>query len=912
MARVWSGGFELNSTTAGVEFTVITNGTIQSSVVRTGNYAGQITSLVSATARGFLYAFLNSAASGHRYFRVYLRVGTRPSADNTIITLSNTNANVSSGAVVNIKLSSTGTLKLFNSTTQIGSASAALNNDQWYCIELRYDTTGIAGTNVLDIRLNGVSFASATNLTVSNIMSLCVGGNLGAETQTQGNWYFDDLAVNDTTGSFQNSWIGEGSVIRLLPNAAGDNNQLGGAGVSTNYQNVDEITPDDATTHIDSISDSVGDIDEYNLASPGVHLTPNDTIRLVQVGFRFAGGATNNDSFVLRVKASSGGTVEESSTITPTGSAYATNAVSPPRNYPFTLYDLPGASTTAWTPADIETIQIGWKKSADNTAGARLSNIWLYVDSVKVDSELIAYSATGANSPADAPVNRVGVNETFATIRAGAGNQGGLETTTLDRIAALDASTTSNQYDQLHRSVLNFDTSSIPDNATITEAALFLWVNFKNNALGSNDLHISGHTPASTASVPATEFGNFGNTSFGSVAYADVITGQYTEITINSTGLAAINKTGVTSLGLRLEWDINNSTTGLVWASGATTRYEAYFADDATRKPRLVVRYSVPNSTTSTVQKSLKYAVRFATTLTKQLKYLVRTTAPTVQKSLTYRVRFATTITKQLQYRVRATLTQTKSLKYAVYTTRPTIQKTLRYFIKTSTTQTKSLVYRVRPTFTITKQLIYRVRFSQTITKQLKYSVRFSSTITKGLVYKVRRSFTQTKQLKYAVKTSSTLTKQLIYKVRPTYTITKSLRYVVVAPANSSTITKSLKYTVRRAFTITKQMVYAIRTTSSVTKSLRYAVRITRSPITKQLQYSIKTSSTQTKQLKYAIRRTTTLTKQSKYTVRFTAAITKSLTYYVVSSKLFAYNGSLSNKQGDLYNNNTSGLYNNR
>jgi len=53
MARVWSSGWELNNP-ASVEWTstIVSTGAISSSIVRSGLYSYQITSLVSATSKG--------------------------------------------------------------------------------------------------------------------------------------------------------------------------------------------------------------------------------------------------------------------------------------------------------------------------------------------------------------------------------------------------------------------------------------------------------------------------------------------------------------------------------------------------------------------------------------------------------------------------------------------------------------------------------------------------------------------------------------------------------------------------------------------------------------------------------------------------------------------------------------------
>ena len=89
MARVWSCGFELNNA-VGLEWDAIlaAGPVVQSTTVRSGAYAMQVTSLGSGTAKGLRFQYLAAEATSARYFRFYIRVGTRPSAENRILAFS--------------------------------------------------------------------------------------------------------------------------------------------------------------------------------------------------------------------------------------------------------------------------------------------------------------------------------------------------------------------------------------------------------------------------------------------------------------------------------------------------------------------------------------------------------------------------------------------------------------------------------------------------------------------------------------------------------------------------------------------------------------------------------------------------------------------------------------------------------
>ena len=217
-------------------------------------------------------------------------------------------------------------------------------------------------------------------------------------------------------------------------------------------------------------------------------------------------------------------------------------------------------------------------------------------------STLTVYPAAGAASPVDGPINEVNVDMTFATIRASAGNQGGLESTSLDRHAGIDGSTTTSQYKSMNRGFYDFDTSPIGTGQTISSSTFSLLGNFKTNGMGSGDIYVCANTVTSSSSLPSTDFPSVGSTSFGSITYANWLTSAtLNDFTLNASGIAAIAVSGITKLATRIDWDMNNTTTGLTWSSGGSSRYESWFADaGGTSRPKLVVVYA-PAAVASTV-----------------------------------------------------------------------------------------------------------------------------------------------------------------------------------------------------------------------------------------------------------------------------------------------------------------------
>lgn len=184
----------------------------------------------------------------------------------------------------------------------------------------------------------------------------------------------------------------------------------------------------------------------------------------------------------------------------------------------------------------------------------------------------------------DGNVNRTGVNESLAVIRAGAGT--GSSGTGQNISWQLSSSGSDPNYATLIRSILTFDTSAIPDTDTISSARLRLYANAKSDGLSGESSNNSKtvltlSSPAANNAIANSDFSQVGSTDLGrSDTQANITTSAYNDITLNATGLANISKTGVTPLGIRAAWDFDNTTTGITWASGQDQRILFNSADN--------------------------------------------------------------------------------------------------------------------------------------------------------------------------------------------------------------------------------------------------------------------------------------------------------------------------------------------
>lgn len=203
----------------------------------------------------------------------------------------------------------------------------------------------------------------------------------------------------------------------------------------------------------------------------------------------------------------------------------------------------------------------------------------------------------------DGVVARDGVDETFAVIRAGAGT-GFNDDAAVSDCPFLFNSTTSDQYQQMQRGIFLFDTSVIPD-GDIIESAIFAYDNQSKlneqtgqNAEGSRSVLVAS-TPASNIELADSDYGELGSVNFGEgPKQVDVVNFSYNDIALNASGLANINKTGISKFGTLYKWDFDNDETGLTWVSDAFQGTRYFFSDfvGTARDPKLTVIHNAAPS----------------------------------------------------------------------------------------------------------------------------------------------------------------------------------------------------------------------------------------------------------------------------------------------------------------------------
>lgn len=101
-------------------------------------------------------------------------------------------------------------------------------NNEWELIEVRL-RLGAGGTGEVEIRVNEVSLASNSGTLTGPSAETTMAGFWIENTQISGSTrinFIDNIAVNDTTGTVNNSWPGQGYVVLRVPQREGSTTEL--------------------------------------------------------------------------------------------------------------------------------------------------------------------------------------------------------------------------------------------------------------------------------------------------------------------------------------------------------------------------------------------------------------------------------------------------------------------------------------------------------------------------------------------------------------------------------------------------------------------------------------------------------------------------------------------------------------
>lgn len=187
----------------------------------------------------------------------------------------------------------------------------------------------------------------------------------------------------------------------------------------------------------------------------------------------------------------------------------------------------------------------------------------------------------------------------WTTLRAVTGSN--VDTTSATEAVFIGEFITGTSTYNLGHDIYTFDTSVLGSSATITSATFSVksTTSLGNGTETTNPANgaLVAASPANPASYVAADFSTLGTTRYcdTDVLRSSFANGSatYKDWALNASGIAAINKTGNTTFGIRPSNDFSNATapTQRSFATG-------YFAADATQtnRPKLVINYTIPSA----------------------------------------------------------------------------------------------------------------------------------------------------------------------------------------------------------------------------------------------------------------------------------------------------------------------------
>jgi len=260
------------------------NATVSNTQARTGTYALRIDSYT-----GNEYAIFDLGANKTE---IYMGIGvymTGGAYDYALFQL------IDSGGTSQLSFiadPSTQVLKIYRGDgngTQIASGGI-ISLNQWKYIEAHiviHDTSGVCTVKIDGVQ--EINFSGDTcNGGAADIRTMRIGRNSGSAVGCA-YAYYDDLVINDTSGSYNTGWPGRGGIELLSPNGAGNSTDLT-ASAGSNYECVDEQPPDDDTTYV--YGSTQDDHDGYTLTNT----TQTGTVKAIKWFARAKTTAAGSDA----------------------------------------------------------------------------------------------------------------------------------------------------------------------------------------------------------------------------------------------------------------------------------------------------------------------------------------------------------------------------------------------------------------------------------------------------------------------------------------------------------------------------------------------------------------------------------------------------------------------------------------
>ena len=202
---------------------------------------------------------------------------------------------------------------------------------------LTYESASLGFTqDDFDSRGRGGPTGATTNLGILPFRAISIGGNVDI---------IDDLYILDGSGSAPwNDFLGDVEIGVIRPNGVGDQDDFTPSGAATNWEAIDDTTPDDDTTH-----------------NAGASVGMKDLVQMEDVSLT---SGIFGAQFLVSAKRSNDGLASMVPILKQSGVEYPGTEWALGNTYHYRLREIyensPGGA--AWTPTILNAIQAGYER----------------------------------------------------------------------------------------------------------------------------------------------------------------------------------------------------------------------------------------------------------------------------------------------------------------------------------------------------------------------------------------------------------------------------------------------------------------------------------------------------------------------------------------------------------------------
>lgn len=362
LSILYAEGFEANLTGTGNVAEVIAGAAKDGD---SGVHVSRVDSAGNASAGVGNSSLPPSLVNARMWYGVHIKFLSLPSTDTTVLRLGS-----GSGTSGLVRVDASGNL-----TVRVGAGSssptiATLSVGTWYWLELLHDTNSSVHVLRCRVDLGTPQIAvSTTGQTATTSRFNAIGIDLSGGGTFEA--YYDNLIEWTNT----QTWKGRRKAVTLRPNGVGAVSSASWTpvGAATEWESVDEVTPDNATTYVTSIvaltSESVA-LETYTLGS-------GESFEGVSVFGRVGSDAalTSSVDVALRYSGSTAGSATWDATLNGWKQSSAAVDVATP----------PGGGS--WSQTVIDGLEIQFTHG-NNVARANITALWANVSVVMPDVEV--------------------------------------------------------------------------------------------------------------------------------------------------------------------------------------------------------------------------------------------------------------------------------------------------------------------------------------------------------------------------------------------------------------------------------------------------------------------------------------------------------------------------------------------